>query len=187
MADARSGLGRAYRTVGTVEPAREALLESLALYETIGNLIGQSGALGALSSIAMLQNQFADAERFARQSLALTEETDHHRRAYGLGLLGWAQYNHGLFAEAQTTIETAIHMHRNTGDKMLPVANTLRLSEILLQQGKYAESLKAIDTARSLAANNGKLGSGLARVSGSRASLEAWCRCTCPGSLCRGE
>ncbi len=150
MASVQLGLGRAYRTAGSLTLAREALLKGLALYEEIGNVLGQSSALGALSSIAMLQTHFAESERYVRRSLALIQEKDRHQWAYALGLLGSILFHRGAFAEAEDTLQSAINLYRTEGHWM-GMANMLRLSENLLHQGKYAESLLQVGEARSLA------------------------------------
>jgi predicted ATPase/DNA-binding CsgD family transcriptional regulator len=150
MAAAQLALGRAYRTLGVVEKARAALLKGLAHYEEIGQAFGQSDALGGLSTIALVQGDFVEAERYASQGLAIVPETIRYQRTYLLPLLGFAQFQRGLFAEAETALTTAINMRLEDGDVGLATANRIvRLIPILLHQGKYAEALQQIDATHS--------------------------------------
>lgn len=155
MAAAQLGLGRSYRTAGSTEQAREALLASLALYEEIGNVVGQSSALAALCSVATVQNRFADAERFVRQSLTLIKPTDRHQRAYALGQLSMIQCYRGLFAEAEEAARGAIDTYRKEGHWMAGI-NMGRLSRIFLHQGRYEQALMLIDQALSTAQGGGQ-------------------------------
>jgi tetratricopeptide (TPR) repeat protein len=133
------------------------LLEGLAYYEELSQVFGQSDALGALSTIAMIQGHFADAERFARQGLKIVPETIRYQQAYLLPLLGFAQFHLGLFAEAETAVTAAINMHLEYGGVDIATANIVaRLTHILLHQGKYTQVIQQIDAARSNASRAGQ-------------------------------
>lgn len=149
MASAKLGLGRAYRTAGAPAQAREVLVESLALYEEIGNVMGQSSALGALSSIAVLQTHFADAEGYVRQSLTLIEEKDRFQRAYLLGSLASVLTHRGSFEEAEEAVQSAINIYRAEGHWMV-MPNMGRLSEIYLHQGKYEQCLRQMEAIQAM-------------------------------------
>jgi tetratricopeptide (TPR) repeat protein len=102
----------------------------------------------------VLQTQFADAERFVRQSLTLIEEKDHSQRAYLLGSLGSVLTHRGSFAEAAEAVQSAIIFYRAMGNWMV-APNMSRLSQILLHQGKYEECLLLMDAIQSVLATSG--------------------------------
>jgi hypothetical protein len=139
------GTGRAYRTAGALDKAKEALLESLALYQGLGNAIKQSESLGALASITMFQSHFAEAERFIQQGLVLTQETDQQARAYLLGFLGRVLFHSGEFAEAEEAATEAIRIYLDGGSNWMATLNMGRLTDALLHQGKYDQTLGQLE------------------------------------------
>lgn len=150
MAAARLGLGRAYRTAGALDQSRAASLESLGYYEAIGNVRGQSSALGALASISLLQAHFADAERFIRQSLALIRDSDRRQRGYALGLLGSTLFNRGLFIEAELALREAIDIYLDANIDWAITANMGRLVHVLQHTGRYAQVLRQLEVMQSI-------------------------------------
>jgi tetratricopeptide (TPR) repeat protein len=131
------GLGRAYRNLGNLTGAREAMTQSLSLHRDLGNQIGESEAMAALGGVAMGQLRFEEAEGLIRQSLSLTPESNRFGRAYGLGFLGDVQLLTGQFAEVEATLLDSIALYEDLGWRMWAVRRSTSLARARLHAGAY--------------------------------------------------
>lgn len=119
----------------------EALLtESLAFYRAVGDVNGQTTCLMELGEIRSFQGDYAGAERFFSETLALMDDP----RASGrlMDNLGSVARTLGNFHDAELFYRESLEVERASGSPEGRARVLNNLAEMLRSQGKYAESIE---------------------------------------------
>lgn len=94
--------GLNYMSLGEYQNSRDAFYEAYQVYNKIGDLKGKALASNRLGTVATMQAQYGEAEKYLQESLKLAKHLDdHHGMAGALLNLGEIQRHLGQFAEAR--------------------------------------------------------------------------------------
>jgi non-specific serine/threonine protein kinase len=135
------GLGRLHREMDEMQPARDRLTASAALFEALDDPRGLATALSRVALVAAADGDFARARALQERSLALFRA---HGDRYGLATslvhLGQALAAEGALAEARAAFEESLALFRALGE-LRRVSNTLHnLCLVALGQGDHARA-----------------------------------------------
>jgi predicted ATPase len=155
IASALFVLGGSYIAQGDYEAGYPLMLESLALYRTLGNTFRIAFVLSALGS--MVGNQdYAQARAYLEESLVLYRELGHvGGMSYLLSELGSLELRHGNYAAARANMTEAIEIQRGLG---LPALAEViyKLGELALRQGDYELARSSFEESVSLFRESGE-------------------------------
>jgi predicted ATPase len=122
-----------------LEEASQYYERAVTIRETLGDQLGTASLLKYRSWCLVPLGQFEDAERCARQSLAIREE---HMNAPGDGqeLVGWAVAHRGQFQEARSWMARAVEGFDARGARMGVAVADNYFGVIEAHLGRYGEA-----------------------------------------------
>lgn len=136
---------------------REHLIEGRSRLETVLRLAGDGYAkeraqialfLGAMTTA---QGDFASAERFLEQSLALNRQIeDRWGIASSLNALGVSARDRGDYASAQESFERSLSCWHELGDRLSAARCLHNLANVLTSRGDYSRARVALEEATAL-------------------------------------
>lgn len=146
-----SGLN--YMSLGEYQNSRDAFYEAYQVYSQIGDLKGRALAANRLGTIATMQVNYVEAEKYLQESLKIAKQLDdHHGMAGALLNLGEIQRHLGQFAEARACYVEASALFAELGlHRGMCIAEN-NLGHIAVQLRDYPTSkrhyLTALECAR---------------------------------------
>ena len=149
-------LGMAYNTRDRYDEAGALFEEALAIYNRQGiESVGKGEALNTLGSVRRKQGDFAEAEAYYKQAIALLREVtggNHYELAVALNNLAALQLNQGELATAERHIREAVALQeRILGPEHSYVSiGLLNLGAILARMERYEEAKPFLDRALSI-------------------------------------
>jgi predicted ATPase len=156
-------LQRALRTVSAVEPhtraaglrtlgsalsfteqndmARVPLEESLTLFRTMGDQVGEASVLTRLGMVFSNQGSFARAIELLQAALAISrEQGDKPGLARALNILAGCYLDTGDLERAKPAIEEAVALHTELGDQGNAAADLGTQADVALAQGDHQQA-----------------------------------------------
>jgi DNA-binding SARP family transcriptional activator len=153
-AQALSGrlLGMAYTNLGDHDQARGHLASSLALYQRLGNRVGEAKVHQNLSSLANDQEGSADALWHDEQALRLYQAIgDKVNEAHALNSVGWGHGLLGDYQQARAFCRQALTLSVEVGDRWTEGAAWDSLGYAEHHLGNLAEAAACYQHALSIA------------------------------------
>ncbi len=138
---------------GAYEKAFAFSIESLAICrDTLGDPHGTSDCLITLSAAANRLGRYAEAKRWAEESLQISKTlNDRWGMAQTLKRLGLISFESGEVRHAESFILQSVSLFREIGDRTLMATTLVDLGVVARASGAYSESkqyfLKALQTA----------------------------------------
>lgn len=146
-ADAKVALARAYGVMGWAhlmldEPGAEELWQNaLALYEDVGDLVGQGYMNINLGGLAYFHGRWDEAlEHYDRSREAAERVGDAADVGVAEGNIGEVLVKQNKFGEAEPRLIKAVRVARASGDAVSAIFANLQLARILIETGKPSEA-----------------------------------------------
>ncbi|WP_165903892.1 tetratricopeptide repeat-containing sensor histidine kinase [Hymenobacter gummosus] len=134
-------LGNVLRLRGQVAPARQQLTRALALYDSLGNALGQTSCLTNLAQLAYDQHRYEQARQYAQQAIRLAAADDN---LYYLGvnyaLLGGIEQALGHWAAAQQASRKGLAYARHSDNTEVVAECYADLASLSQKQGDYRQA-----------------------------------------------
>lgn len=141
-----SGLN--YMSLGEYQNSRDAFYEAYQVYSQIGDLKGRALAANRLGTVATMQANYAEAEKYLQESLKIAKQLDdHHAMAGALLNLGEIQRHLGQFAEARACYMEASALFAELGlHRGMCIAEN-NLGHIAVESRDYLTAKRHYETA----------------------------------------
>jgi predicted ATPase/Tfp pilus assembly protein PilF len=121
---------------GDFAEATSALRQSLELYQTLGDLLGEARTAGNLAIVATEQGNYSQARHYYESSLELSRRVNNvPSAASALHNLGILASQLGNFAEAKTRYLESLPLFRELGNTSNVAANLNSLARVSWEQG----------------------------------------------------
>jgi len=135
-------------SLGEYQNSREAFYDAYQVYSQIGDMKGKTLAANRLGTIATMQSEYAEAEKYLQESLSLAKQlNDRHGMAGALLNLGEIQRHLGQFAEARACYMEASALFAELGlHRGMCIAEN-NLGHIAIQMQDYPASKRHYLTA----------------------------------------
>jgi signal transduction histidine kinase len=134
-------LGNVLRLMGQVAPARQQLGRALALYDSLGNELGQTSCLTNLAQLAYDQHRYDLARQYAQQANRLAAAADN---IYYLGvnysLLGGVEQAQGNLAAAAGASRKALAYARRSDNREVEAECYADLASLSHRQGDFRQA-----------------------------------------------
>jgi tetratricopeptide (TPR) repeat protein len=145
-------LGETCRQIGEHERAGALLAEALELAQRIGARSAESVASHYRAALHLDRAETAEAEAWARRSLAISEETGNSfASAYANVVLGMAHRHAGRFADAIDCHQRALAFARSSHERHPEVCALNALAETMVAEGEFTSADGYAGLARELA------------------------------------
>lgn len=140
--------GLNYMSLGEYQNSRDAFYEAYQVYSQMRDLKGKALAANRLGTIATMQSDYVEAEKYLRESLKITKQLDdHHGMAGALLNLGEIQRHLGHFAEARACYVEASALFAELGlHRGMCIAEN-NLAHIAVELRDYPTAKRHFETA----------------------------------------
>lgn len=143
LADCFVSLGAIATAQGNTELARARLQESLNLLDRVGASLEKSHGLMNFGILEIYLGNYAGAEAFLTEALALSKEGNYLTPVPGiLNNLAMAVFFKGEYKKAEQYLREALPLLQAQGRKQDALSLQVNLSNILITQGKYLAARK---------------------------------------------
>jgi len=120
--------------------ARALLLEGLAISRRLDLAWEEAQVLVSLAALEIRQGGYAEAERYRREALALSQEHGFHRvTAFCLLGQGHMSYERGAYAEARPSLQAAQALFQSASPQGVALAQSL-LGDVAFAESRYEEA-----------------------------------------------
>jgi tetratricopeptide (TPR) repeat protein len=137
----QTGLGRVYTLLGAMSAASEQYRQAMAISRTHADAVGLARALGALGGWYVVHGEYATAQAYLEEGLALSH-TDQREHATMLRFLGVIAYNRGDYSAAHRFCEHSLAIFTELQDNAGIGAALVTLGNVAHQQGEKDRALR---------------------------------------------
>ncbi len=143
LAHALQSLGFCYVRMSKNNEALPLLQESLALFESMGDIIGQSCAYEYMAIVQRSWGNFGSSLELAFKALELSEQTSFRENQSTIHYQIGVTYKHlGNFEKALDSLYRSLSMHREMGNRLFESYPINVIGSIYFENGDYARALE---------------------------------------------
>jgi DNA-binding SARP family transcriptional activator/tetratricopeptide (TPR) repeat protein len=151
VADAHSGLARAYTRLGRSDHAKDHLLRALVILHETGDHVRAAHTHMHLNVVLTRQERHEEALAHARRSLEVFERLgDLPGQARARNGMGWSEAQLGRYDAAAEHCATALEIQRKVGDRPGEAASWDSLGYIAQHQGRHGRAVECYERAAEL-------------------------------------